>query len=184
MRQSLSLARPLMTQPTARSVFAVVALMTLTGCRAAPLAPSELSNSQPLSTTQTSDCAGGLFASAAEGPVDFSNMRGVVRGRAVTVDAQSIYASERDRTPLTLNLFPDVCLVAQMNGVERDRDQRLIWTGQIEGSGDGATATFVVDGDIVIGSIQAPGPSFYQVRYAGSGIHLILRINPSAFPPD
>lgn len=183
MRQSWLLHRQVVTLPIAVPVFAV-ASMILAGCRAAPFAPSELSYSQPVSATQTSDCAGGLFAGAADGTVDFSGMRGVIRGRTVTVNAQSIYASERERTPLTLNLFPDVCLVAQVDGVERDLDQRLIWTGRIEGSGDGATVTFVVDGDIVIGSIQAPGPSFYQVRYAGSGIHLVLRINPSTFPPD
>lgn len=183
MRQSLLLRRPLVTPPIAVSVFAV-ASMILAGCGPAPLAPNALSNSQSLSVTQSGDCAGGLFASAAEGTVDFSGMRGVIRGRTVTVNAQSFYASERERTPLTLNLFPDVCLVAQLLGTERDLDERLIWTGRIEGSGDGATATFVVDGDIVIGSIQAPGPSAYQIRYAGSGIHLILRIDPSAFPPD
>jgi hypothetical protein len=127
-------------------------------------------------------CSAGVFSETTrQGDVDHSRTLGVMRLRTVEVDIAALRRSADTRTPLTLNIFPDACLVARVASVARDEQGRLTWNGTVaDGGGD---VTLVVADDIVIGS-ASDSRALYQLRYAGNGVHVVMQINPAAFPPD
>jgi hypothetical protein len=145
---------------------------------------------QPAPGTEASSggsaaCAGGLFTETTLTPaVDFTGTLGVLRVRTVAVDVAAVRRSADSRAPITLNLFPDACLVADVTDIAYDKDGRLIWTGKIAGGPDGSAVTLVAADGVILGSVDAAGPAFYQVRYAGNGVHVVMRINPAVYPPD
>ena len=137
------------------------------------------------SSTATAACTGGLFAETTlAATVDFSRAPGVLRVRTVAVDVGAVRRSAESRAAITLNLFPDACLVADVTDIAYDKDGRLIWTGRIAGSPEGSAVTLVAADDVIVGSVNAGGPASYQIRYAGNGVHVVMRINPGAYPPD
>ena len=58
----------------------------------------------------------------------------------------------------------------------------MIWTGHLQGV-QASTATLVAEEGVLVGNVQA-AVRFYEVRYAGDGLHRIAETNPRAFGPD
>ena len=81
-----------------------------------------------------------------------------------------------------LNLFDDVVFTAILNRVEPNRSGGYSWLGHLEGV-EYSQVILVVKNGLMAGNITLP-KVFYQVRYAGSGVHAIYEINQSAFSPD
>jgi hypothetical protein len=103
------------------------------------------------------------------------------------VDIAAIQRSGAERLPLSLNVFPDTCLGAEFADITYDRVGRLTWTGHLQGDDDAGVEgliTLVAWEGVVIGSIDVPGADFYQLRYAGNGVHVVIHVDSSRYPPD
>jgi hypothetical protein len=83
---------------------------------------------------------------------------------------------------LTLNLFDDVVLTGVLERVELTGSGGLIWLGHVEGV-PLSQVTLVVQDGLLVGHVVTPAGS-YQVRRAGSGVHVVYEVDPSAFPPE
>ena len=155
-------------------------------CSEASLSPTTVTQSRELAATGSASaaCSGGVFSDTLrQGDVDHGGTLGLIRLRSVEVDLAAVRRSADNRSPLTLNVFPDTCLVAQVTGVDHDAQGNLVLTGATTGASDGATFTLVAGADFVIGSAVG-SRALYQVRYAGNGVHVVMQINPAALPPD
>ncbi len=155
-------------------VFFVVALLGVSlGAVAAPSQPADE----------------GLFSevTAADGSsVDDPAAAGdptVVRSRLVTVDlAQLGVPGGSVADALVLNLFKDAVYTAVLDRVEVSALGAFSWVGSLEGVALSQVILTVKD-DVMVGNAVAPG-LFYQVRYAGSGVHAVRQADQAAFPPE
>lgn len=155
-------------------------------CSEGSLSPTTVTQSRELSGAgaSTAACSGGVFSDTLrQGDVDHTRTLGLIRLRSVEVDLAAVRRAADDRSPLTLNVFPDACLVAQVTGVDHDAQGNLVLTGATADAADRATFTLVAGTDFVIGSAVG-NRALYQVRYAGNGVHVVMQINPAALPPD
>ena len=152
------------------TVFFVVALLgTSLGAVAAPPEPTDEGLFSEVASADGSD--------AVDDPT-------IVRGRLVTVDLTQLGAPEAagvaDR--LALNFFPDAVYTAVLDRVETNSLGAFSWVGSLEGVALSQVILSVKDG-VMIGNVVAPG-MFYQVRYAGDGVHAIREADQAAFPPE
>jgi len=102
----------------------------------------------------------------------------VLINRAAVDGPGALDASES----IMLNLFDDVSLIAVRDRAERRSASRLSWFGRIPGDPLSSVILVVQDGSIT-GNIVHSGRMF-QVRPLSSGIHRVVEIDPSAFPPE
>ena len=131
-----------------------------------------------------------LFSdSAIEGGLEIAGDPTIVRTRFVNVNFDLLGGADalpRDLSNVgdlvVLNLFDDVVFTAALDRVEPNRSGGYSWIGHLEGVEHSQVILVVKDG-LMAGNIAPPG-AFYQVRYAGSGVHAIHEINQSAFPPE
>ena len=128
-----------------------------------------------------------LFTPAGAPPViQGDGGRGVVRSRFVEVDFQLLAdaAAVRQGTgdSLVLNLFDDVVLTAEVDQVTSRPDGGLAWSGHVAGI-ELSLVTLVARDGVLAGNVSLPG-AFYQVRPAGSGVHVVRQVDQSAFPPE
>jgi peptidyl-Asp metalloendopeptidase len=112
----------------------------------------------------------------------------IIRARFVNINFPLLNAqtdSSTDKTisakTLPLNLFPDLFYTAVLDRREIT-GKNLIWVGHLEGIAF-STVILVTEEGIMSGNISLPG-GFYQVRYAGNGVHAVYQINQAAFPPE
>ena len=155
-------------------------------CSEASLSPTAMTDTtrQTAVTGGSASCSGGVFRETSrQGEVDQRGTIGLIRMRSVEVDLDAVRRAAETRAPLTLNLFPDVCLVAQVADVEHDAEGNLVLTGGIEDATGASSVTLVTGADFVIGSAVGSRAS-YRIRYAGNGVHVVMQLNPAAFPPD
>lgn len=96
-----------------------------------------------------------------------------LRSRFVDVDFKLL--TDRTKERLTLDLFPDVSLVAVRESLERDKDGSWEWTGSIEGVED-SEVILDIDEDAVAGSIRVGGRSFAIEDTTGP--HLVVELDP------
>src|SRR5689334_20726137 len=125
-----------------------------------------------------------LFADAPDGSTSaLPTGRAVTRDRLVTVDLAQLGEPGQSggaggSATLTLNLFPDVTLVAERERIEpTSSGQGFIWLGTVPGAAP-SQVTLVVEDGIVSGNVRVPRGS-YQIRYAGNGLHAISELNPA-----
>jgi len=113
----------------------------------------------------------------------------VIRSRLVHIKFELL--SKDDKAPctmadvsssLTLNLFEDVVFTAILDRFELNRSGSFTWIGHIDGIAQ-SQVTLVIKGDIMSGNITLPD-AFYQVRYRGDGLHVVYKIDQSAFPDE
>ena len=125
-------------------------------------------------------CAGGIFTDTARShPVDLPARPQVRRQRRVEVDfARAQASAER----ITLNLFPDVCVIAQHERTTEPGRGQVQWEGRVPGAPSG-TVTFVIDGAVMVGTIRM-GQEVYEIRHLGDGVHVVTDVDPSKFPQD
>jgi hypothetical protein len=172
-----------------RLLIALVAIVATTGILGVHVPP-------PQATAQAglfSDAAG--RQPAAPRTPDYS----VVRTRYVTVNLGLIDGTPRASgsrgglgDTLTLNLFDSEALLFPAVNVTAVRDrvepsstgQGYVWVGYAQGS-NLATGliTIAVHNDVMVADIRA-GSSFFRVRHAGDGVHVVQEINERALPWD
>jgi hypothetical protein len=134
-------------------------------------------------------CAGGILSDTARrGSVDLPSSRTIRRLRRVEVDFDRVFPGGQSRSAahtadrLTLNVFPDVCLI-----VDRERaidlgQGKVQWDGRVQGPSSGR-ATLVIDDRLMVGAIRLDREIF-EIRYLGDGVHAVMDIDQSAFPRD
>jgi len=129
----------------------------------------------------------GLFYdSNVSGDIDFSRDPTIIRSRFVNINFDLL--SEPDGRPsvsgdvLVLNLFNDVLHTAIRDHVELNLTGGFSWVGHLDGV-EYSHVTLVMKDGIVVGNITLPR-AFYQVRYAGNGVHAVHQIDQSAFPNE
>ncbi|MCP4903144.1 MAG: hypothetical protein GY906_39790, partial [bacterium] len=81
-----------------------------------------------------------------------------------------------------LDLFTDANFTALFERSETNYLGSFAWVGRLEGITRG-TAILVVTGGQLAGSVSLPG-GHYEIRSIGGGVHAILEIDQSAFPPE
>lgn len=131
-----------------------------------------------------------LFTDAViEGTIDKLGDPTVVRDRFVDVKFDLLLKADqlpKDKAAtadkLVLNLFQDVVLTALLDRVESNSPDSFSWIGHLEGV-ENSQVILVVGNGLMAGNITLPG-AFYQVRYAGNGIHAVYEIDQSGFPPE
>jgi hypothetical protein len=169
-----------------RSLVIVCAIASNLACSERPLSPTAVTQSREVAGAggQAAACSSGVFTDTARrGDIDPSGGRGVMRLRYVEVDLAAVRRSAETKAPLTLNIFPDACIVAEITSVERDAQGRLMLTGAIADAAEPVSITLVAADDFVIGNAVS-SRAVYTVQYAGNGVHVVMQINPAAFPPD
>ena len=129
-------------------------------------------------------CAGGIFTDAARpGSVDPGMHPTVRRQRRVEVDVARVLPLGEGTSPrLTLNLFPDVCVIARRERATEPNRGAVQWEGRVAGASPG-TATLVIDGPVMVGTIRIGG-QVYEIRYLGDGVHVVTDVDASKFPRD
>jgi hypothetical protein len=151
----------------------------------------------PPATAQT-----GLFTPTTRQPGSRAatvNDPSVVRSRAVEVNFGLIDGTPRAAgslggagATLTLNLFPaestlfpDVTITAIRDRVEpAPSGTGYVWVGHAQGANlTTGLITLAVENGVMVGNIRANG-SFYHIRFADNGVHLIQEINERALPGE
>ena len=103
----------------------------------------------------------------------------VRRQRRVEVDFARVGPSAER---ITLNLFPDVCVIAQRERMTDLGRGQVQWDGRVPGATPG-TATLVIDGALMVGTVRL-GREVYEIRYLGEGVHVVTDVDLSKFPRD
>jgi Leucine-rich repeat (LRR) protein len=101
-----------------------------------------------------------------------------IRQRFVYVETGLLSTNDQ----IFLNLFEDVSFVATLARVEKLSKGGIAWIGHID-SVQESEVTLISRGNQMAANIVLPG-AFYQVRYAGEGVHVIKEIDQSKFPPE
>lgn len=111
--------------------------------------------------------------------------RNATRTRQVSVDtslltarAAEIGSSKLTPQEITLNLFDDVQLIADLVRIERTRNG-VAWIGRVRDTAF-SQVTFVTLGSIVAGNIVTPAAR-YQIRHVESGVH---EVRANETPPS
>ncbi|MCP5052288.1 MAG: hypothetical protein GY940_34285 [bacterium] len=148
----------------------VIALLTTTGVQWA----------------QTQTGGNDLFSDTIKrGSLDRSGDPTIVQTRFVNVNFNLLPSGDntggtnRNANALDLNLFGGVFYRAVPDRVETDSQGRTVWTGHIEGTKQGQVILVYKD-QLMAGNISVPG-AFYQVRFAGNGLHAIHKLDHSKF---
>jgi hypothetical protein len=143
----------------------------------------------PSTTFATESCGNGIFSDTSRrGTVDPGSPRTVRRLRRVEIDLGRLFpggaspSAARATDRITLNLFPDVCVIATREHVTDLGPGRVQWIGRVEGPPSG-TAILVVDGSLVVGTVTIDGRVF-RISYLGDGVHAVVDVDQSAFPRD
>jgi hypothetical protein len=125
-------------------------------------------------------CAGGIFTETTRAAsLNSTAPPQVRRQRRVEVDFARV-GSSAER--IALNLFPDVCVIAQRERATDVGRGQVQWEGRVPGAQPG-TATLVIDGAIMVGLIRI-GADVYEIRYLGEGVHVVTDVDPSKLPRD
>ena len=120
--------------------------------------------------------------------VDRAGDLGVVRSRTVHPSLELLL--DADGTPLdleagstlTLNLFDDLVMTANLDRVEPSYGGGFTWVGQVQGEPFSAV-TLVVNEGLMAGTVTSPH-GLFRISYAGDGVHAVREIDPAAFPPE
>jgi hypothetical protein len=131
----------------------------------------------------------GLFAaSGVRGTIDRSGEPTVIRARYVDPNLDLLLGA--DGTPyevgagstLTLNLFDDTVLVADLDRVEPNYGGGFTWVGRVQDE-PLSLVTLVVNDGVMAGTVALP-KGLFEISYAGNGVHAVHEIDQSAFPPE
>ena len=134
-------------------------------------------------------CGGGLFTDTTrQGSVAVAPSRTVRRFRRVEVDFGRAFpggdppSAARAAERMTLNLFPDACVVALRERVTDLGPGRVQWEGRVPGTSHG-TVTLVTDDRVMVGTVRLDRETF-EIRYLGDGVHAVTAIDQSGYPRD
>ncbi|MGD8753931.1 MAG: zinc-dependent metalloprotease family protein, partial [Anaerolineales bacterium] len=136
------------------------------------------------SPTASNDAQGeqGLFTDASQrASLDVSSDPTIARTRYVEVNFDMLNGAEVGDTVL-LNLYEGLDLLAILESKESLHGGGYTWLGHLEGI-DFSQVILVIGGGQMAGNVTMPG-GFYQVRWAGNGVHAIYTIDQSQFPDE
>ena len=129
--------------------------------------------------------AASLFATPGPGVVTMLEMPAdALRQRLVGIDfagLEETRAQAESLAPgnLRLNLFDDAVFEAVITDTGPTSAGSWL-TGHLVGQ-ELASLSLVVNGDLVVGTVRAPGGS-YAIRWVGDGLHVVRDLDPAAFP--
>ena len=83
---------------------------------------------------------------------------------------------------MELNLFNDVSFKAVLKKVNKVSPDGFAYVGRLRGIALSSVNMVVEDG-LMAANIVFPGGA-YQVRYAGNGVHVVYKVDQSAYPPE
>jgi len=115
------------------------------------------------------------------GSLDTASDPTIVRARYVDVNFEMLKATEVGDA-LLFDLFEDVVFTAVLDRLEATDFGGYSWIGHLKGV-EYSQVVLVVAGGQMAGNITLPG-EFYQIRYAGDGVHAIYGIDQSTFPHE
>ena len=131
----------------------------------------------------------GIFSeSSAPGTLELTDSPAIMRYRYVGIDFDDLIGVDgapKNLEPghtLRLNLFDDAVHTAILERVEFNPGSDYTWLGRLQGDPWGQVILVVGDGALV-GNITTHD-AFFQVRYAGNGVHAVSEVDQSAFPPE
>ncbi len=110
----------------------------------------------------------------------------VIRERAIAFDPQLLSilkdAAARPHPPITVELFDTIQYQLDiMSTLSKINDSAVI-RGLIKSPSRG-DVTFVVNGNIVVGTIQI-GERLFKIEHVFNGRHRLLEVDPTKLPPD
>ena len=111
-------------------------------------------------------------------PEHFQQDRGVTRVERLNVSVEAF--TERR---VQFDFFQDVSLTVDFDRVERQDSNVTAWSGKVEGI-PASSATFVISGNVLTGSVNRGDGKIYQLRTAEDGTQWGLEIDQSRFPND
>jgi hypothetical protein len=127
----------------------------------------------------------GLFVPAAPRGADARASRAwAVRSRHVDINPSAWGVPRRAGSApraILLNLFDDVSFAAVLDRAEDTLDG-VTWAGHVPGR-ERSSVTLALVGGALAGSVIMPG-AVYAIRYAGEGVHEIVEVDQSRFPPE
>ncbi len=123
--------------------------------------------------------------------LDTSKDIGIIRHRYANLRTGLFSETERsngDRqapgSVIQLNLFHDVYMTAVLEHVKRnDLTGSISWLGYIDEEEFGDVVIVINKDGIVSANIVSPR-AFYQIRYAGNGVHSVRQLDQAALPGD
>jgi Metallo-peptidase family M12 len=102
----------------------------------------------------------------------------IVRRRNVIIDLQRLQPGARLGVPLFDDVSLEIVIDRQEKIETRDEKSGSVWYGQVAGQ-PGSTVVLARSGDALAGTIHGQGDRFYQIVYAGRGIHTVQEIDPT-----
>jgi hypothetical protein len=103
----------------------------------------------------------------------------VSRSRATKINWHLLTQLNPDgKSTLQFNLFEDVAYAAVFERKETRSPTRYTWFGRLAGIEHGEFI-LVVEQDVLVASIRAPGQKVFQIRFLGEGLHVIEEIDES-----
>lgn len=109
----------------------------------------------------------------------------VIRQRSVDVnfDVLPSRASDSSSSKLTLQLFDDVTVTADIDSTARTISGRgRVLTGKVSGGWAYSSVTIVSEDGVMSANIRPNPGTLYQVRYAGRDVHVVRQVDESRFP--
>jgi len=99
--------------------------------------------------------------------------------QSISLIRLNLNAMKRDEVDLSLRA--DVSTKATKKRIDQRSDTDFTWYGQLSDvPGD---AVLVINGDVLEGTIRH-GTDLYKVQSVGAGLHSVIQIDQSKFPPD
>jgi hypothetical protein len=123
-----------------------------------------------------------LLEGPAGAPADVATASHVRRARAVVVPTELPLASVvKQGTRLGLQLFADRRIIALVEHVEIRGNRQATWHARLAPP-DLGTALFVMENDVVVGNIEPEREDPYELRFLGSGRHVVRQLDPRRGP--
>ena len=107
---------------------------------------------------------------------DLKKMKTTKSLSLVKIDLESL-----KQDTVELNLSRDATSTARMRKIDKRSDADFTWYGQLaDVPGD---AVLVIRGDAVEGTVRR-GADLYRIQSVGSGLHSVIQVDQSQFPPE
>ncbi|HWA89262.1 MAG TPA: M12 family metallo-peptidase [Rhizomicrobium sp.] len=126
---------------------------------------------------------GGLAAARATARAIALSEPGAAKVTLVRVDGAILKAAAPNGN-LEFKLSATQSVFFRTHDVQPLEGNRFVWSGDADGALQLGTATIVVDGSDVTGSLTTPEGTRYQLRPAGGGSTALIEIDPRKLPPE
>ena len=107
-----------------------------------------------------------------------------IRSRTVRIDFPQLGTRDARASAgatLQLNLFDDASYRAVLDRIDPSASG-FVWVGHVVGV-EMSTVTLATEDGVMTGIVLMPEAA-YEIRFAGGGLHSVVQIDQSAFPPE